>query len=223
MQVLGTKSPAGTLYRGINYFDDVVGEYAFPLTPNCSYLEYSWSAGATSSQQFEAIESTYTESSWTFDSSVYAGVSGGQSVEVFGLGEGFKASFLAGFSVAFRGTQTSTTGSGWGIGIPNNDWGPVTPPTYDPNNPTHTFGVSGYTFRVYFLPPPSLPPGPGILPPNYWAQELYYGLTNAGQTGAGGLLDPATIDLSSCPWKIMYVVTQITNNNGQNNYNYTNK
>jgi hypothetical protein len=65
------------------------------------------------------------------------------------------------------GNVVHTTDDQWGITLPL-PWGPPSPSA----NPTDPPGVSGYTFRISFLP---VPPAPGVsttLPPTYWAQEV---------------------------------------------------
>jgi hypothetical protein len=139
-------------------------------------------------------------------------VSGGEGADVFGMGEEASFKFLVGGSYSHTANSTNTTTTGWGIAIPS----PIGPPSVSVPS-----AMSGYTFRLYFLPPPA---PPSKLAPNYWVQELQTQLRNAPAPPPDLPFHPLTpdeIDPNAHAWKIMFVVTSYMSNDGSQSYNYT--
>jgi hypothetical protein len=199
---------------GNNYFGNVIvkNAYYFPSTEPgggmVPYIQYSWGANGTITGGFGAATTSFTESSWTFDGSFYAGVSGGEDASIFGLGLGFAFQFLVGTTVSYTAQTTTTSGQQWGVNITPDTWGP--PPWYSTTGPGYEQAMQEYAFRLYFLPPPAGQP-------NYWTQELIKYLPKVeGQQ----FTDVSLIDPQSGPWRIVYVVVAYASNDGTNTYTY---
>lgn len=179
-------------YSGDNYFGDVICANAYPFASQVqNYLSFTWTEDSTTLTTFSQFNSSYTENSWTLDASVYAGVSVGLGIDIFGLGEESEIEFLVGATYHHESTSTENRESEWGIDL-EPAWGPPTSP-----NPK---SVKHYQFRTYFLP---VPTAPSKLTPSYWTKELIDHLDADADT-------PSTsIDASSCCWRIVHVVTDI--------------
>jgi hypothetical protein len=192
-------------YAGGNYFGDVIVPNAYAFQGGQKALECEWSSsGSRVNPSFEAMISSFTERGWTFDSSVYLGLSGGEGVELFGAGVSETFSVMAGFTVSLSGSDTATNGSSWGICLEAGWAGP--PPSTSPQ------AISNYTFQIVFLPPPD----GTSLPANYWAKELY----DYAPKVSGQMLNPDTVDPNSACWRIMFVVISYTSNDGKTTYSY---
>jgi hypothetical protein len=175
-----------------NYYGNVICANAYPFQGAASpYLDFSWNEGISGSGGFNAFTSTYTEQSWTFNSSYYGGVSGGGGFSVFGLSEELEAEFLGGGTYSHESDQQESSETSWGINL-SETWGPTQLPTSDDS-------VVRYDFRLFFLPVPT----PPQLPTNYWAQELKDYMPAGGDTPA------SSIDPNSGCWRIVFVVTTI--------------
>ncbi|MEI6412136.1 MAG: hypothetical protein WCR52_22280 [Bacteroidota bacterium] len=184
-------------YNGDNYFGDVICQNALPMG-DMDYLEMVWDKSLQSTQSFTEIKTSFQESNWKYDGSVYAGVSGGAGFELFGIGEEIEASFLIGADISRDYSVSQETETKWGIEI-SEEWGPK-----EPGQNAGPKSVEHYVFRIYFLPAPT---SPSILPANHWIQELFDYLP------AGNDLTPQ-LDKNSACWKIVYVVTEIQYKDG---------
>lgn len=182
-------------YKGKDYFKDVITANAFPFTENEPYLIFKWNRGAVEGSGFTTFKSSFQEQKWTFESSLYAGVSGGGGIDFFGMGEEFETSFLVGASYSRENSEATTNKTSWGIEIEGNEgWGG--PPNRELKDAPDS--VKSYSFRLYFLPVPAANSG---LPPNYWTKELI------DNSSGGDRIDP-----HSGAWRIVYVVTRIVYN-----------
>jgi hypothetical protein len=180
-------------YPGDNYYGDVICRNAYPFgTPDTPFLTYSWSEGAASGPSFKEFDATYMENSWTFDLSVYAGVSVGEGISIFGLGEEFQSKFLAGVDYSHESTQSENKDSGWGINL-GDKWGP-------PKRDNVPNSVKAYEFRLFFLP---VPKPPSTLTEMYWTNEAMKYMPSESDTPAD------TIDPNGACWRIVYIVTSI--------------
>jgi hypothetical protein len=200
-------------YDGKSYFAEVIAPNAYKFKSGQNYLEVSWSANSSVTTSFDQTDSAFTEQSWTFDASVYIGVSGGGGVSIFGEGEEGEFKFLVGGAYSYKANTTRSTTTGWGIAITNGSSGIIGPPAI--NDPS---AMSRYTFRLYFLPPPAPPKS------NYWVQELQTCLRKAPPPPPNlpfAPLNPDDIDVNASPWKIVFVVTSYESNDGKQRYNYT--
>ncbi len=130
-------------YPGSNYFDDVIKANAYQFAPNVSYLEFDWTVNSWSYPKFQATDSALKEFSWTFDSSVYMGISYGEDVDFLGMGFDTQAEYMAGVTINLSGNTQTETENQWGI-TPKSLFCP--PPT------TGKPGYQSYTWRLYFLP-----------------------------------------------------------------------
>lgn len=187
---------AGLGYKGKDYFQDVIVANAYPFQPSQSYLEYTWDGTNSDADQFTAFASSYNEQSWTFDTSLYAGLSGGGGVSLFGMGEEMEFEVLGGFTYSHDHSTEATQSNSWGLSLKGigRDWGPPTS--------GDEAAVRSYTFRAYFLPVPS---ASGNLPsPTYWLEELINCLPPSSE------LQKSAIDPHSGCWRIAFFVTQIT-------------
>jgi hypothetical protein len=193
-------------YFGDNYFDDVIVANAYTFDSGDKFIPMSWGMGSTDTVNYLATKSTFTEKSWTFNSSVYGGVSIGGGFALFGMGEEAAGTFLAGMTFTAQAETSDTSSNQWGIAVLPDNFGPPVRPEVVGAAMAH------YAFRLYFLPVPSPP-----LPPTYWADEL---ISHLPKDGPASYLDPATIDPSSAPWRIVFVVTEYTSNDGNTKYEY---
>ena len=183
MQQLGY--PDGT------YFQDIIlaNAFVFPDT-GLNYIEIPVSIG--SQQPYDTNLSTITvnDMGWGLDASVYGGVSGDITVDIFGVGVGMEFEFLLGIEDTFASSTSLESSESWGISVENVF---LPPPSASVTQPDGTNGVTSYTVRLYLLPPSQL-----------WTQEL---LAFAP--------DIATrIDPTSSSWRIVYQVTQYQLSNG---------
>ena len=175
-----------------NYFGKVICTNAYPFTSEQPYLPFSWSEGSPSQLEFTQFKSSYTENSYTFDWSIYAGVSEGFGMEVFGLGAEEEAEFLGGATYSHESTESENNETEWGIRL-DGEWGP-------PARAELPDSVVAYDFRLYFLP---VPKSPSNLPASAWIDELRKYLP------AGSDVQVDNIDKGSCCWRIVFVVTRI--------------
>lgn len=201
MQALG--------YPGPNYFEDVILKNAFVFDPstNQNYLPFSWSQSGGVTPGFSSLTGSVTETSWTFNASVYAGMSFNFEFDMFGIGEGLEGSMLYGMTVSLTGTTQTTEQQQWGISFSD------TPAMELPANKPK--GYTSYNFNVYFLPANQ-----------QWAEEFQKYADFPVCQAAGGTptwnnsgavhrstytsnpgLDVA-IDSSSKPWRIVFEVTE---------------
>jgi len=186
------------LGAGTDYFERIIVPNAYKFKSDQNYLEASWGPDGDEQTQFQATNTAFVEQTWTFDASIYGGVSGGEGLSIFGLGENFSYEFLVGGSFSSSANTTTDTTNGWGIAV---RW---------PFGPPYGGGpkaMASYTFRLYFLPPPV--PSSG-LPPNYWVQELRTFAKQAPLPPPNTFpaLTPEQIDPNASAWKIVYVVTK---------------
>ncbi len=130
-------------YPRPTYFEDVVLPNAYVFDGGCNYIEFDWTQDSQSSTGYGHTTTSYSEFGWTFDASIYAGVSWGEGVEIFGFGEGTQGKFMAGFTVALAGNSQTAQEQDWHMGIQSFACPPPTP---------GFAGYLSYTFRVYFLP-----------------------------------------------------------------------
>ena len=200
-------------YTGENYFGEIIVPNACSFAGGNPYLEAAWDPEASTSEGFTQTQSSFTSQSWQFDNSVYAGISGGGGIDVFGLGEEADFSILAGFSATYVHDSSQTQQSEWGISL-SDTWGP-------PGELEVGQGdlIGGYSIRIYFLPVPSgnttLPDGT-TMPANYWTQELL----KYQQPPQPNTIDWTTIDPNSGAWRIVYVVTSYHTVDGTESYAY---
>lgn len=192
-KAINLKMPTLGYTGGSNYFGDVICRNAFVWTlgqDTLPYLEYTWSNGELIGASANVFQSSYQEQSWSFDASLYGGVSGG-----FGVPEvmAFEAKFMAGVKFSSERAESSSNTNGWGIEM-SDPWGPI-------NHPEIPGTVQEYSFRVYFLPVPQNPIS--SLAPEYWATELRNNLKEDGP------LTKDNVDKGSACWRITYVVTDI--------------
>ena len=126
-----TLSRPGDPYVGERYFEDVVVPNAYKFKDGTNYLAFEWSKDSSAATTFQATNSTFTEYAWTFDASVYGGVSGGWDVDVFGLGSAGTFNFLVGGTYSHSANWTNTATTGWGIRIEKGTEGRIGPPYVD--------------------------------------------------------------------------------------------
>jgi len=165
-----------------NYVQDVIAANAtqFGTSSDDKYLEFTFSSSGHSATTMEQINQIVATLGWTVEGSYYVGVSGGEEVSVFGFGEGFSASLMAGFEYNFSVAGGTTVGSTWGI-------------YFNSNMPTAVNGALGYTVRMYLCKPN-----------NMWAREMQL------FSGNGNTTAYSSIDFeNSAPMKIMFVVSNI--------------
>lgn len=193
-------------YVGSNYYGEVICANAYPLTPAQTWLEFSWSEGTPAAQASQNFTSSFREHSWELSTSVYLGLSWGAGISVFGLGEEGQIKLLFGGTYHYESSHTENKQSGWGI---NSSllWGPV---VSDNAN-----AITGYSFRLFFLPAPSSPPS--SLESTYWTQELKKYMK------PGGPVTSDSIDPNSGAWRIVFVVTEIISKNPDPTQNYSYK
>jgi hypothetical protein len=188
------------VYTGQDYIADVIEKQAYMFADGSAEgspkLTFSWSDGETSfPSSYTEISESFVESSWSIDSSVYMGFSGAAGANVFGVGAELQFSVMAGVSFSYEHQQTETTGTSWSIGL--DTIGLLAQSVGDSqNHPDHP--VSAFTFDLYFLPSS-----------NTWAKELIEYVVNPDPNWHPSM-DPTTIDPGSAPWRIVFVVTSIT-------------
>ena len=201
-----SKTVKTPLYSGDNYYGDIICANAYQFPPGQGYLSFSWSEESREKQGFGQFTSSYTENSYTFDASVYAGISEGFGFEIFGMGAEQEAEFLGGTTYTHESTESENKESEWEIRLDDDDWGP-------PWREEVPDSVASYDFRLFFLP---VPKSPSTLSSSYWIEELLAYLP------PGSDIQKSNIDLGSSCWRIVFVVTHIQYRNGLNNYDYRN-
>jgi hypothetical protein len=202
-----------------DYFHDVIVANAYTFGNGQKYLSFSWTADGKTSASFQATATSFEENSWSFDTSVYAGISTGEGFNVFGMGESFQYKFMAGFTMSTQSSTTTTDGSSWGIQLSQN-WGPPGwggDPSFVPVNcqPNWPKAMANFSFVLYFLPIPAKSSG---LPKNYWTWELKEYLPKVPNQIFKNV---ENIDINAAAWRIVYVVTAYTTNDGSLTYSYS--
>jgi hypothetical protein len=172
MQSLGYQSPT--------YFEDVVLPNAYVFSSGDNFIELDWTQNSKVDKQYGNTHSSYDELTWTFDTSVYAGVSWGEGLELFGMGEDLQAKFMRGFTLSLSGSSRTADEQDWHMGIEAFNCPPPTPANG---------GYISYTFRVYFLPSSQQN-----------TEDLLRYMTSP--------MLKAKVDPNSRPWRILYEVTQ---------------
>lgn len=185
-------------YSGDNYYGDIICRNAYPLDGAINYLQMSWSGNTREGGGFSQFETTFSENTWSLNSKIYAGVSGGGGINIFGMGEELEMEFLAGATYEHESSNSENKEYQWGLKL-GEEWGP-------PIEPDDPEAIASYAFRIFFLP---VPKSPSNLPSNYWAEELRNNMQKDDR------VSKEMIDENSGCWKIVYVVTGITYNNGK--------
>jgi hypothetical protein len=192
-------------YPGTSYVAEVIIPNAYTFGDGNNCIEMTWSSsGGTSSETYSQAAKRFTESSWSLDTEIYAGVSGGGGVSIFGIDiEDFSFKFLAGGTYSTETSDSVNTSDEWSIGL-EEGWGEFGEST-DPKR------ITDYTFQIYFLPPPSpsgsIPPNKNwpAMGPNYWTQELRLCAPSA-QKSDYRQIDPRSIDPNSGAWRLFFIV-----------------
>lgn len=197
---------------GANYFHQIIEANAYTFADGNNYLQAAWSRDATVHSDFATIQEDFTETSWHLDESLYAGIYSEAAIPTI---VDVESKVLFGGTFKYDVSSKNSQETKWGLNI-SDEFGP---PTCDEDD-----AIGSYTFRVYFLPPPS---PPSNLPTNYWTQELINRITTPvkGSGDQGDIVDPANIDPNGAAWKIAFVVTSYTYVNedvaaGRKNYTY---
>jgi len=173
-------------YPTNNYFDEVI-------TPNAiATLSVSVSVGSPQPSDDSVNFTTMNvhELTWTFDASIYAGISGNLSFDLFGLGEGLEYENLDGFTLDIEGTQSEEESQEWGFGFQD-----IFVPFVEATDPNAPGTFQEYDVTMYFLPASS-----------QWMNELLWGMKQTNQTA----LTPQQADPNSQPWRIVFLVTGYT-------------
>lgn len=191
-------------YPGKNYVADVIIPNAYTFGDGSHHIEVTWtSSGGQQSATYSQATEQFTESSWSLDADIYAGVSGGFGVSVFGIEiEDFSFKFLVGGTYSTETSDSVGTSKEWSIGLAEG-WGELG----NAHGPTM---ISQYTFQIYFLPPPkpsasiASPTWPAM-GPNYWTKELQLCAPHAPKSDYDQI-DPSSIDPNSGAWRIFFIV-----------------
>lgn len=175
----GDQDVFGSGYK--NYVDEVLIPHALELANGQNYLEFAWSNSGNVEPSWQVINTTMVERSWTMESSLYVGVSGGVGVDFFGIGQEVRFKALTGIEFAYTALANESSSNAWGIaadlnGLPSG------------SNPGE---VSSYTWRLYFLPENRL-----------WADEIRYLSPDATVE--------SSVDPNSSPWKVMFLLDDET-------------
>ncbi|MBI3652846.1 MAG: hypothetical protein HY231_17620 [Acidobacteria bacterium] len=137
-----------------DYATDYIGKVIIPsaskLFGEDNFLQFTIDGSGYSSETIEQINQVVATLGWTVQGSLYAGVSGGEELSIFGFGEGFDTSLMVGFEYNFSVSGGITIGSTWGI-------------YFDISAPTNVQGALGYTVTMYVCKPS-----------NMWAREIQY-------------------------------------------------
>lgn len=169
-------------YPGPTYFEDVIlaNAYEFDVGgQQQNYYEIDWTPSTLSSTAFGPQTSTSVKDfSWTFDSSIYAGISYGEGFEFLGMGMNMQAQYMSGVTVSLNGSTETQTQEQWGVALDS---------IYCPPPTNGKPGYLSYTWRLYFLPASS-----------QWIDEFLAYSNNPTLK--------ATIDPNSKPWRIVYAV-----------------
>lgn len=174
-------------YPKDNYFEEVIaaqdeaGNYVNAVvlgTDGTPYLEFSWSTSGAVIQQFNDVSTSFEESGWHMEASVYAGYSFAVGASIFGVGEKEFGELLVGGSYS-RSTQSTTTeGKSWGITV---NFAPPSPPsTY------HEGQVTAFSWKLWLLKANQ-----------QWTNELL---------AYGDPTFKDQIDPNSAPWRIVFEV-----------------
>ena len=207
-EAIDARMKALKLHDGDHYVAEVIEPNAAQVgdKPDDIYLAYSWdNSKETNTSNFSAIQESFKEDSWSLESEVYAGVSGGGGVSAFGLGEELSFSFMVGGSFSHEETNATESKKELSIGIED---GIELPPAGLDGTPK---GVVEFGFRLYFLPPPRKG-NLANLPSSYWARELQASLAKLPK--GKDWIDPITIDENSSPWRVFYMVSHYTLKDG---------
>lgn len=177
-------------YPGWDYFNDVIvaNAYTFPSRGR-RFIEIPMAVATAPRAAEELQTSHFTETRWTFNGSVYAGMSGGGGVDIFGLGEEIQLEVLAGVSRSVNSSKSSKTETKWGITV-DRIYFPAFAPKGDASG---VVGVKSFTVRLFFLPASPR-----------WTEEL-----RAIRPELAPRIDPR-----SEPWRIAYLVTAYTLTDG---------
>lgn len=195
-------------YEGSHYVADEIEANALSIGDGRKPLSFTWSEGNPTGTFFEQIMTTFREQGWTFDSKLYAGVSGGEEFSIFGFGEEAEMEVMGGVNFAMDRSSAETKTRKWGLEMESENWGPRSSERED--------GVAHYSFDVYFLPVPDESSGKH---PTHWAKELQAYLPKEGYDLTRSMIDP-----NSACWRVAFVVTEITYRqpNGSTRVNYPN-
>jgi hypothetical protein len=172
-------------YPDDNYFDEVIaakdanGNYvnAVPLSSSTPYLGFSWD-GSYVGPTLKKVTTSFEESGWHMEASVYVGYSFAVGAEIFGVGEVEFGELLVGGSYS-RSTQVKTTeGKSWGITV-----------SYAPPNPPSAYydgQVTALSWNLWLLKANKR-----------WTDELL---------AYGDPTFKDQIDPNSAPWRIVFEV-----------------
>jgi hypothetical protein len=139
-------------YSGNDYFGEVIlaqdkdGNYVNAVVLGAEgtpYLEFSWSTSGAVIQQFNDVSTSFEESGWHMEASVYGGYSFDVGASIFGVGEKEFGELLVGGSYSRNAQTTTTEGKSWGITV---NYAPPTPPStyYDGQ-------VTAFSWKLYLL------------------------------------------------------------------------
>jgi hypothetical protein len=210
-------------YPGEDYFQEMLLPNAYNFGTAASpqpFMQFIWSETSQTTDTFQQTQSSFTELGGTWSSEVYAGISGGEGVEIFGFGEAMQMQLLGGFTYSGNCNTTTTTDQSWGIQLEpgnlqgSNQWGPPAVSVTKSKKMTHqqlSDAAINYSFLLLFLPVPS------NLPSNHWTKELLtFGPKVPNQAPDFG----SNIDPRSACWRITCVVISYTTSSGVT-YNYS--
>jgi|GEM_PF-6391017 len=133
-----------------DYINDVIEPNAYGMPNGLNYLEFTVSPSGGSIDTFQHINSVLATAGLTVDGSLYAGVGFGEEASLFGFGEAFQGSAMAGFSFQLEVKGGAESSTSWGV---NTDY------NYQDNVP----GSKRYSVRMYVCKPN-----------NMWAREIQY-------------------------------------------------
>lgn len=193
-QINARAQQLGLVDAGTEYIADTIEPNAMAIGPSGEkYLQYSISENSQASAAYLESSDKWSESGWTLDSKVYAGISGGTSVSV-GLAAGASATAsVIGFSMdALAGTQidasqSDSTDKSNQVQINLDIKWPA------PVEPTD---ISRCDFRMYFVPKSS----------------------QAVNDLATALAGQVQVDTNSAPWRILFVVESYESQDGSISY-----
>lgn len=172
-------------YPSWSYFKDVIVDNAFVFPEqNLPYLELPLAVSEGAGQSFDLTKSHFAESKWTFDDTVYAGISSGGGVSIFGVGFEVQLSLMAGIGVSIATDKSTSTGSGWGISVSDINF-----PSFKAVKGGPQVGAESFTARLYLLPAATR-----------WTEELRSFRPELART----------IDPHSEPWRVVYEVVSYT-------------
>lgn len=102
---------------GRHYFEEVIEPNAYVFPDESKYLPAPWGSGGIISQpDFQAMTSHFIESGWTLDASAYVGFSGGEGVDIFGMGSSWSFRFLVGGTYSQVTTDSGSREDAWASG-----------------------------------------------------------------------------------------------------------